>query len=321
MAGKYSRVARVASSVLSTTEEKAGKRDIRCTKEKAMFFILRISRRLVAFLVWLILATALRAAEGAGQRKPVFLYSRYFNAEGEQRYLPDGTFKDVLDRLRTDFDVRTHRERLSPTSSLSVPHNLIGVKVVLIANPGDKAVGTNRPPSHFSSADFHFLTEFVEKGGGLIIMGNQENHNLEIEDTNKLLAHFGIQFTNLYTDAKQLVVPKNTPIIGRLRWAYYTGNSLTIDSKHRAKPRALVVNDLAQKPIKGTRDQPGALLASAEPGHGRVVVVTDSGWITDSAFNGKGVGDVAIKDQDNWEIFRRLARWTAHLQPEAGVRH
>jgi hypothetical protein len=143
-------------------------------------------------------------------------------------------------------------------------------------------------------------------------MGNQENHNLEIEDTNKLLANFGLQFTNRYTDAKKLVLPKATPIIGGLRWAYYTGNQLLSMADHKAKPRSLVDNDLAQKPLKGTRDEPGSLLAIAEPGRGRVVAVTDSGWIASFAFNEEGVGGVAVKGQDNWEIFRRLGRWAAH---------
>ena len=40
-----------------------------------------------------------RAAETASA-KPVLLYCRYFNAEGETRYLPDGNFKEVLSRLR-----------------------------------------------------------------------------------------------------------------------------------------------------------------------------------------------------------------------------
>jgi len=147
-------------------------------------------------------------------------------------------------------------------------------------------------------------------------MGNQENHNLEIEDTNKLLSRFGIQFTNLYTDAKKLIIPEPVPIIGGLRWAYYTGNLLVLEAGHRAKPRPLVTNDLKQKPLKGSRDQEGVLLATAEPGRGRVIVVTDAGWITDAAFNEKGIGDVAIKGQDNWEIFRRLAGWAAHLERE-----
>jgi hypothetical protein len=42
-----------------------------------------------------------------------------------------------------------------------------------------------------------------------------------------------------------------------------------------------------------------------------VIVVTDAGWICDWAFNEKGVGGVALKGQDNWEIFHRLARWAA----------
>jgi len=240
--------------------------------------------------------------------KPVLLYSRYYNAEGENRYLPDGTYKDVLQRLRSEFEVRVHNKPLTPET-------LVGVRLLLIANPSDKAVGSGPPPPHVSATDIKTLTGFLEKGGGLIIMGNQENHNLEIDNVNKLLSRFGIQFTNLYTDAKKLMLPKETPVIGGLRWAYYTGNLLLLDPSHPAKPHTLVTNDLNQKPAKGARDQPGCLLAAAEPGKGRVVVVTDSGWITDTALDGRGIGDVAIKDHDNWEMFRRLTRWAAGLQP------
>src|ERR1051326_1650049 len=212
--------------------------------------------------------------------KPVLLYSRYLNAEGEARYLPDGNYKDVLERLSGDFQVRVHDKPFTPDA-------LAEVTVLLIANPSDKAVGTHPPPHHLSSGDIEVLNRFVRRGGGLIMMENQENHNLEVEDTNKLLALFGIQATNLYTDAKQLVLPRETPIIGSLRWAYYTGNLLLLDRSHADHPRPLVTNDLEQKPVKGRRDQTGVLMASAEPGKGRVVVVTDSGWIADWAFNGQ----------------------------------
>ena len=244
------------------------------------------------------------AADSERPVKPVLLYSRYYNAEGETRSLPDGTFKDVLGRLRQHFTVRVHRQPL--TSKI-----LADVNLLLIANPSDQAVSNNPAPPHVSPSDIKTLTRFVQRGGGLILMGNQENHNLEIEDVNKLLANFGLQFTNLYTDAKQLVLPKSTPLIGGLRWAYYTGNQITVEPVHPAKPRGLVVNDLAQKPPKGTRDTPGVLLATSEPGRGRVVVVTDAGWITDDALSGKGIGGVAITDQDNWEIFLRLTRWAS----------
>jgi hypothetical protein len=143
-------------------------------------------------------------------------------------------------------------------------------------------------------------------------MGNQENHNLEIDDMNKLLKSFGLQFTNLYTDAKLLPLPKTTPIVGGLKWGYYTGNLVLVEANHVAKPRALVNNDLSVKPPKGERDQNGTLMAIAEAGEGRVVVVSDSGWLADWAFDDKGVGGVALKGQDNWEIFRRLALWCGH---------
>ena len=238
--------------------------------------------------------------------KPVLLYSRYYNAEGEHRYDPNGTYKQVIQRLREDFEVRIHNKPLTRDT-------LADVKLLFIVNPSDKAVGNNPAPPHVSAADINVLSGFVKNGGGLVVSGNQENHNLEVEDMNKLLARFGIQATNLYTDAKKLVLPKETPIIGGLRWAYYTGNLLLLDSASRAKPRALVMNDLNQKPPKGTRDQAGCLLATAEPGKGRVVVVTDSGWLADWAFDEEGIGGVALKGQDNREIFRRLTHWVAHL--------
>jgi hypothetical protein len=239
------------------------------------------------------------AADQPAKGKPVLLYSRYFNAEGEGRYLPDGTYKEAIRRLQEEFDVRVHSQPLTSRT-------LAQVNLLLIANPNDKAVGPNPAPPHVSAADIEVLTDFVRRGGGLILMQNQENHNLEVEDMNKLLTRFGIQATNLYTDAKKLVLPKETPVIGGLRWAYYTG------SAHPAKPRALVINDLNQKPLGGPRDQAGCLLATAELGNGRVVVVTDSGWIIDAVLSEQGIGNVVIKGQDNWEIFRRLARWAAH---------
>ena len=251
-------------------------------------------------------AMGLVAAEPASNAKPVFLYSRYFNAAGETRYLPNGTYQQVLRRLGTQFEVRVNREALTDV-------NLAGVKIILIANPSDRAVGDHLAPHHFSATDTAVLTRFVRNGGGLIILGNQENHNLEVEDTNKLLAEFGLGFTNLYTDVKKLAVPRSAAVIGGLSWAFYSGNLLLLNTNHPARPRALVLNDLGHKPLNGTRDQPGALLAVSELGHGRVVAVTDAGWITNDVLADKGIGGVVITNHDNWEIFRRLAGWAAGL--------
>src|SRR4051794_2248541 len=98
--------------------------------------------------------------------KPVLLYSRYFNAKGESRYLPDGTYKDVLTKLATTFDIRTSDEPLNAQT-------LKGVSLVLIANPSDKAVARNPAPHHCTPEDIAALTSFVNAGGGVIVMGNQ----------------------------------------------------------------------------------------------------------------------------------------------------
>jgi hypothetical protein len=261
---------------------------------------------LAAGLVLLFSSTAmLCAAEGRAGAKPVLLYSRYFNAAGESRYLPEGTYREVLGKLREEFEVRVSSEALTEES-------LVGVRVVWIANPSERAVGTNPPPPHVSARDVDSLTRYVRRGGGLIVMGNQENHNLETQDLNVLLARCGLRFTNEYTDVKAISIGRETPVIGGLRWAYYTGNSIALESGHTARPRCLVANDTEQQPLNGARNAPGCLLAAAEPGQGRVVLVTDAGWLTDDALSGKGIGGVGIKEQDNWEIFRRLAHWSAH---------
>lgn len=271
-----------------------------------------VSNSVLVFVFTLLCGIALHAAESATPAKKLFLYSRYLNAEGETRYLPEGTYQDVLQRLRGDFNVRANSAPLTDAS-------LIDVKVVLIANPSDQAVSNHPAPHHFSANDIAVLTRYVERGGGLIIMGNQENHNLEVEDTNKLLANFGLQFTNLYTDVKKVVLPRNTPLIGGLTWAYYTGNLLLLASNHPAQPRALVQNDLSQKPLNGPRNQPGVLLAVAQLGKGRIVAVTDAGWITNDVLADKGIGGVVITHHDNWEIFRRLSRWAAGAENLLGA--
>lgn len=251
-----------------------------------------------------LLALPLSLAAAEAPKKPVLLYSRYFNAVGETRYLPDGNYKEVLTRLRGEFEVRVHAEPLNAKS-------LAGVNVVLIANPSDKAAGTNPPPHHVSAPDIAALTQFVQAGGGLMILGNQEAHNLETTNLNRLLAQFGLQLVDKHTDIKLLPLPKTTPVIGGLNWLYYSGDQVVLTAGHSAKPRALVSNDLSIKPINGPRNEPGCLLAVAEPGKGRVVLVTDAGWITDDSLAGKPIGETTVKGSDNWEIMRRLSRWAA----------
>jgi len=252
----------------------------------------------------LAIAAAVPRLHAADSTKPVLLFSRYFNAVGDTRYTADGAYKEVLARLSADFEIRSNDAPLTKAS-------LAGVKVLLIANPNDTAVGTNPPPHHADATDAELLQQFVRNGGGLVLLGNQENHNLEVNDMNKVIGRFGLQETNVYTDAKLIAIPRSAPVIGGLKWGYYTGNSILLDSSNPAKPFSFVTNDLKQPPAKGPRDAAGILMAGAKSGKGRVLVSTDSGWLADWSFNDKGVGGVSLKGQQNWEICRRLMLWVA----------
>src|SRR2546429_2335509 len=78
--------------------------------------------------------------------KPVLLYSRYYNAEGEHRYEPNGTYKQAIQRLREDFEVRIHNKPLTRDT-------LADVKLLFIVNPSDKAVSNNPAPPHVSRSE------------------------------------------------------------------------------------------------------------------------------------------------------------------------
>lgn len=238
------------------------------------------------------------------ESRPRVLYSRYFNAEGESRYLPDGSYRKILADLGAPFSVTVNAEAPSASS-------LAGVDVVWISNPSAEAVEGNTAPPRFGPEAIAALREYVYGGGGLILMGNQEDHNLETETTNALLGHFGLAWRDRYTDAKALKLSVDVPIIGGHTWAYYTGNLIELAADHPARPRCVVVNDLSQAPEAGDRDQEGCLLAVAEPGKGRVVLVTDSGWINNSVLEGQGLGGVVLKDHANGEIMESLLWWAA----------
>lgn len=246
------------------------------------------------------------AATAQTAAKPVLLYSRTWNAVGEARYQPDGTYSRILARLKDSFEVNVSADPVTP-------EKLSGVSVIVIANPSDKAVEGNPPPRHLVAGDRTVLTEFVNQGGGLILMGNQENHNLETFSTNLLLGKFGMQWEARYTDIKGLLVPPETPVIGGLKWGYYAGNSLVLDAAHPAKPQALVANDLKVPTLGGPRNEPGVLLATATPGKGGVVAVTEAGWIGNSVLEGKGIAGFVVPGDQNEAIFQRLARWAAGI--------
>jgi hypothetical protein len=260
---------------------------------------------LLATLLLTLALSRVSAAEPAAKSKPVLLYSLRYQAPGENRYPADGSYQPILNHLRATFEVRVSAEPPSPKL-------LRDVAVVLIANPNENAVTTNPPPVHLERADLLIWASYLQDGGGLILLGNQEGHNLEITRFNELLGRCGMSLTNRYHDAKLIAIPGTTPVIGGLRWAYYTGNEVLLQPAHPAHPRAWVVNDASSPTATGKRNEAGILLAVAEPVKGRIVVATDAGWLSRNALEDIGIGGVILRNHQNAELFERLALWAAH---------
>ncbi|MFN0066976.1 MAG: hypothetical protein ACKVYV_05000 [Limisphaerales bacterium] len=255
-------------------------------------------------LLGLVVGPGVRAAPAAP--KPVLWYCQHYQAPGENRYPPDGAYSEAMKLLAQDFEVRVSAERPARGT-------LRDVAVVLIANPNERAHGTNPPPAHLNAADGRALVRFVLGGGGLVVLGNQENHNLEVADLNRhLLGRFGIELANLgYQDGKLYTLPPDAPFGAGLRWAFYMGNHVIFTGRARDQARTVVANDPATPALNGPRNGPGTLLAVATPGRGRVVVATDAGWLGNAALRDQGVGGFVIRGHDNAELARQMFRWAA----------
>lgn len=259
-------------------------------------------------LLGLVLGAALAAP--AAVPRPVLWYCLHYQAPGENRYAPDGAYAEALRVLAQDFEVRVSAARPARAT-------LRGVAVVLIANPNAAAHGTNPPPAHLGPEDGRALGRFVERGGGLVVFGNQENHNLETENLNRhLLGRFGLRLSNVgFQDGKLYMLPAEAPFAAGLRWAYYMGNHVVFAPDHPARPRPVLWNDPERPALNGPRNGPGVLLAVATPGRGRVVVATDAGWLGNAALLDQGVGGgFVIRGHDNAEVARRMFRWAAGME-------
>jgi len=242
--------------------------------------------------------------------KPVLLYTLHYHAEGEEQYLPTGNYSEFLERLKEHFDVRVNAAPISPAT-------LKGVGVLLIVNPSESARGGKTPP-HVTERDAYEISLFVQNGGGLVFLSNQTPaHNCEKRDSNRLLAQFGIEVLHYDVGVKEFTIPDDAPIVGGLKWKYIYGCLLDVRRDHFAHPRVLLENDPAvpvevgqANPAAGGPAVPlgeagprGPILATAQPGVGRVVVGTDGGWLANGT----------VGQSDNWEIARRLFRWAARL--------
>jgi hypothetical protein len=183
---------------------------------------------------------------------------------------------------------------------------LAGAGVLVIAHPSDpkweRAVGEDSP--RFSPSEIAAVHAFVAAGGGLIVLGEEEEDKYG-GNLDELLAPFGVRFENTIVfdydpddGVPSWVVGEAAPktaepgILNRVGEAgFYRAGALATDDRG-----AVVLT------TRETADPPGAaLVAATSYKQGRVVVVSDSDLF----------GDDYLPRRDNRQLWLNLVYWVA----------
>jgi Family of unknown function (DUF6421) len=207
-----------------------------------------------------------------------------------------------------DFVVESHAE--GPLTEQA----LAGAGVLVIAHPSDPAwertTGTGSP--RLSEGELDAVEAFVERGGGLIVLGETEQDKYG-NNLNELLARFGLHLENdtvqdyehhrmapswVLADLQHGARGRAGDVLARVEEACLY-RATTVSSSNGA-----VVLARAHR----TASTPGApLIVASTHGAGRVVVLGDSDLF----------GDDCLGELDHRALWLNLCYWTA--QPEGGT--
>ena len=206
-------------------------------------------------------------------------------------------------RLLTRREFLVHRnrsERLSPdllktTDILVIPHPCDGT--------WEKTTSSNSPK--FSAEEIEAIEQFVERGGALLVITEYENTKYG-SNLNELLQPFGLFIENTTVRDREHCVNENpnwvladiergdgaTNLLHMVnRACFYTAGSCRIEY-----PAVRAVCSSSASTPSGA-----VLVGVAEPGQGRVVVVTDSDLF----------GDEFIESMDHKQLWLNIFYWLA----------
>jgi hypothetical protein len=183
---------------------------------------------------------------------------------------------------------------------------LAGADVLVIAHPSDskweRTAGGDSPV--FSPSEIAAVQAFVAAGGGLVVLGEEEEDKYG-GNLNDLLAPFGVRFENAivfeydpgdgvpsWVVGEAAARTADPGILYRVREAgFYRAGALSTDD-----PGAVVLR------TRAGADPPGAaLIAAAQYKKGRVVVAADSDLF----------GDDYLARRDNRQLWLNLVYWAS----------
>jgi hypothetical protein len=200
-----------------------------------------------------------------------------------------------------DFAVEAHAE-----GALSA-ERLGDVDVLVIAHPSDPAwertTGAGSP--RFSASELEAIEQFVRSGGGLIVLGETENDKYG-NNLNELLAPYRLRLENeTVQDYAHHHLSTPSWVLGELAGGDRgRGGDLLarVGAACFYRATTIAAPDDATVPVRtgASATSPGApMIAAAEHGDGRVVVLADSDLF----------GDDCIRDLDHSELWRNVAYW------------
>ena len=221
----------------------------------------------------------------------------------------DSSYVRAADALaERDFVVETHAE--GPLTEAA----LAGAGVLVIAHPSDPAwertTGTGSP--RLSADELDAIEAFVERGGGLIVLGETEQDKYG-NNLNELLARFGLHLENdTVQDYEHHVNAPSWVLADLQRGARGRAGDLLARVNAACLYRATTITSsngaVVLARTHASASVPGApLIVAATHGQGRVVVLADSDLF----------GDDCIDELDHRALWLNIVYWAA--RPEGGT--
>lgn len=184
--------------------------------------------------------------------------------------------------------------RLNQLSSAPGPDNLKQSDIYIIVDPDSKK--ENSKPNYIDPDHIKSITDWVNAGGTLVLMGN-DSGNMEFEHVNRLAEAFGIRFNE---DSKN-----------RVLGSQYEMGKITVPPQHAVfhSARQLYMKEFSSLALKPPAkcllgDKGSIVMAVSKSGKGMVFAVGDP-WLYNEYTDGRKLP----AEYENYKAAEDLVRW------------
>ncbi len=235
-----------------------------------------------------------------GKGKTVLL-DRYFNSEKRKNAAGNTDYWQYTweERSHPGFNTlgsifEKNGAKLVSSDAAPATANLKGASVYIIVDPDH--IRDNPNPNYMAAKDVKAISNWVKKGGTLLLMANDSN-NCDLKHFNTLAAVFGIQFTDKSINmVKNDTYPQGEVLPGDNNPVFTTTKKMFLKElsvlEVKSPAKALVVKDN------------DIIIATAKYGKGAVMAVGDP-WLYNEYLDGRKLP----AEYENYKAAEDLVRW------------